>query len=94
MMLLFIWGRLRYDMVAVIEAARGAGVRHRLPKQAFYRIFSDDIVIIVASAVGAPAAVQRSGASSARCWCSSGGYDADPLAIAALCLVTLPLSPR
>lgn len=60
MMLLFIWGKLRYDVVAVIAllAALAAGVVS--PKEAFSG-FSDDIVVIVASALVLSGAVQRSG---------------------------------
>jgi di/tricarboxylate transporter len=60
MMLLFIWGKLRYDVVAVIAllAALAAGVVK--PKEAFSG-FSDDIVIVVASALVLSGAVQRSG---------------------------------
>ncbi len=60
MMLLFIWGKFRYDLVAVMAlmAALAAGVVS--PKQAFSG-FSDDIVIIVASALVLSGAVQRSG---------------------------------
>jgi di/tricarboxylate transporter len=60
MMLLFIWGRFRYDMVAVMAllAALATGIVQ--PKDAFSG-FSDDIVIIVASALVLSGAVQRSG---------------------------------
>ncbi|WP_332686148.1 SLC13 family permease [Devosia sp.] len=60
MMLAFIWGRWRYDVVAVgaLLAALALGVV--APDQAFSG-FSDDIVIIVASALVISAAVSRSG---------------------------------
>src|SRR5689334_23168493 len=60
MMLLFVWGRLRYDLVAILAllAALAAGVVK--PKEAFSG-FSDDIVIIVGSALVLSGAVQRSG---------------------------------
>lgn len=60
MMLLFIWGRFRYDLVAVMAllAALAAGIVD--PKHAFSG-FSDDIVIIVGSALVLSGAVQRSG---------------------------------
>jgi di/tricarboxylate transporter len=60
MMALFAWGRWRYDLVAVVAllAAIGAGIVP--PKEAF-KGFSDDIVIIVASALVVSAAVARSG---------------------------------
>ena len=60
MMALFIWGRLRYDLVAVVSllAAIAAGI---VPPEKAYTGFSDDIVIIVASALLVSAAVARSG---------------------------------
>jgi len=60
MMLLFIWGKFRYDMVAVIALLAALALGIVSPKQAFTG-FSDDIVIIVASALVLSAAVQRSG---------------------------------
>ena len=57
---LFVWGRLRYDLVAALAPwprSRPASCR---PKEAFTG-FSDDIVIIVASALLVSAAVARSG---------------------------------
>jgi di/tricarboxylate transporter len=60
MMALFVWGRLRYDLVAVLAlfAAIVAGI---VPHDKAFSGFSDDIVIIVASALLVSAAVQRSG---------------------------------
>ena len=60
MMALFVWGRLRYDLVAVLAlfAAIVAGI---VPYNKAFSGFSDDIVIIVASALLVSAAVQRSG---------------------------------
>ena len=60
MMGLFLWGRLRYDLVGALAllAALAAGIVG--PKEAFSG-FSDDIVIIVASALVVSAAVGRSG---------------------------------
>jgi di/tricarboxylate transporter len=60
MMALFIWGKFRYDLVAVMAllAAVAAGIV--APDQAFSG-FSDDIVIIVGSALILSGAVQRSG---------------------------------
>ncbi|WP_343518767.1 SLC13 family permease [Sphingomonas sp.] len=61
MMALFLWGKFRYDVVAVMAllAAVAAGIVK--PADAF-RGFSDDIVIIVGSALVLSGAVQRSGA--------------------------------
>lgn len=60
MMLLFVWGRLRYDMVAVVALLAALATGIVKPADAFSG-FSDDIVIIVASALVLSAAVQRSG---------------------------------
>jgi di/tricarboxylate transporter len=60
MMLLFIWGRFRYDMVAVISLLAALELGIVSPKQSLTG-FSDDIVIIVASALVLSGAVQRSG---------------------------------
>jgi di/tricarboxylate transporter len=60
MMLLFIWGRLRYDLVAILAllASIAAGT---VPAKEAFSGFSDDIVVIVASALVVSAAVARSG---------------------------------
>jgi di/tricarboxylate transporter len=60
MMALFVWGRLRYDLVAVLAlfTAIVAGI---VPYDKAFSGFSDDIVIIVACALLVSAAVQRSG---------------------------------
>ena len=60
MMVLFIWGRLRYDVVALLAllATIAAGI---VPPDKAFSGFSDDIVIIVASALLVSAAVGRSG---------------------------------
>lgn len=59
-MLLFIWGRLRYDLVAIVAllASIAAGT---VPADKAFSGFSDDIVIIVASALVLSAAIARSG---------------------------------
>jgi di/tricarboxylate transporter len=61
MMAAFGWGRLRYDVVAVLAlvVAILVGV---VPHEAAFAGFGDDIVIIVASALIVSAAVERSGA--------------------------------
>jgi len=60
MMGLFIWGRLRYDLVAVLAllASVAAGT---VPAEKAFLGFADDIVIIVGSALVVSAAVARSG---------------------------------
>ncbi|MBB5687730.1 SLC13 family permease [Sphingobium boeckii] len=60
MMLLFIWGRLRYDLVAILALLASIAAGTVSSKNAFSG-FSDDIVIIVASALVVSAAVARSG---------------------------------
>ncbi len=59
-MALFVWGRLRYDLVAILAllAAVFTGI---VPYGQAFAGFSDDIVIIVASALIVSAAVARSG---------------------------------
>lgn len=59
-MVLFLWGRFRYDLTAIIAllAALALGVVN--PVDAF-KGFADDVVIIVGSALVISAAVQRSG---------------------------------
>jgi di/tricarboxylate transporter len=63
-MILFIWGRLRYDLVAVLALllAVFTGI---VPYGQAFSGFSDDIVIIVASALVVSAAVERSGVMEA-----------------------------
>ncbi|HKT76307.1 MAG TPA: SLC13 family permease [Sphingobium sp.] len=60
MMALFIWGRFRYDVTAIIALLAALALGIVKPKDAFTG-FSDDIVIIVGSALVLSAAVQRSG---------------------------------
>jgi di/tricarboxylate transporter len=60
MMTLFVWGRLRYDVVSAVGLLTAvlAGV---VPAKKAFSGFGDDIVIIVASALVVSAAVGRSG---------------------------------
>lgn len=60
MMAAFVWGRLRYDLVAVLAllAALAVGV---VPLEDAFSGFSNDIVIIVGSALLVSAGVARSG---------------------------------
>ena len=64
MMGLFLWGRFRYDVTAIIALLAALVLGIVKPKEAFTG-FSDDIVIIVGSALVISAAVQRSGAIEA-----------------------------
>src|SRR5215210_9241081 len=61
MMGLFVWPRLLYDLVAALSllAAVLAGI---VPAKEAFKGFSDDIIIIVASALLVSAAIARSGA--------------------------------
>jgi di/tricarboxylate transporter len=60
MMAMFVWGRLRYDLVAMLAllVAIAAGI---VPYDKAFTGFSDDIVIIIGSALVVSAAVERSG---------------------------------
>ena len=60
MMGLFIWGRFRYDVTAILALLAALAVGIVKPEDAFSG-FSDDIVIIVGSALVMSAAMQRSG---------------------------------
>jgi di/tricarboxylate transporter len=60
MMTLFAWGRWRYDLVAAI-ALLTAVIAGIVPPDQAFKGFSDDIVIIVGSALVVSAAVARSG---------------------------------
>ena len=60
MMGLFIWGRFRYDVTAIIALLAALALGIVSPKEAFSG-FSDDIVVIVGSALVLSAAMQRSG---------------------------------
>src|SRR5919107_629536 len=60
MMVLFVWGRLRYDLVALVSLLTAVLVGI-VPANKAFQGFSDDIVIIVASALLVSAAVAKSG---------------------------------
>jgi di/tricarboxylate transporter len=57
---LLIWGRIRYDLVALLALLISIACGIVKPEEAF-RGFSDDIVIIVGSALVVSAAIARSG---------------------------------
>jgi di/tricarboxylate transporter len=59
-MAMFVWGRFRYDVIAILALLASLAIGIVKPKDAFSG-FSDDIVIIVGSALVVSAAVQRSG---------------------------------
>lgn len=60
MMAMFVWGRIRYDVVAMLAlvAAVLCGI---VPAKDAFTGFSDDVVIIVAAALVASAAIAKSG---------------------------------
>src|SRR5687768_7230556 len=60
MMGLFVWGRLRYDVVAMLALFTGVAIGI-VPVEEAFTGFSDDIIIIVGSALVVSAAVARSG---------------------------------
>ncbi len=60
MMVLFVWGRLRYDVVAML-ALLAAVLTGIVPAKEAFTGFSDDVVIIVATALLVSAAVAKSG---------------------------------
>lgn len=60
MMIAFIWGRLRYDLIACLALLASVAAGTVTYRNAFSG-FSDDIVIIVGSALLVSSAVQRSG---------------------------------
>src|SRR3546814_4322485 len=59
-MILFIWGRLRYDLVAIL-ALLVSILAGTVPAKHAFSGFSDDIIIIIGSALVLSAAVARSG---------------------------------
>ncbi len=63
MMVAFVWGLFRYDIVAVVAAVAliGALAFGVVPPDAAFSGFSDDIVIIVGSALLVSSAVARTG---------------------------------
>src|SRR3546814_2211890 len=60
MMAMFVWGRFRYDVVAILALLTALALGIVSPEEAFTG-FSDDLVIIVGSALVLSGAVQRSG---------------------------------
>ncbi|MBO9707544.1 MAG: SLC13 family permease [Caulobacter sp.] len=59
-LLCFVWGRWRYDLIALAALAVGA-VGGLIPIKAAFEGFSNDIVIIIASALVLSTAISRSG---------------------------------
>ncbi len=59
-MAMFVWGRVRFDLVALLALLASVATGIVPPEQAFQG-FSDDVVVIVASALVVSAAIARSG---------------------------------
>jgi di/tricarboxylate transporter len=60
MMALFIWGRLRYDIVGCLALLASVATGLVKPAEAF-KGFSDDIVVVVASALVVSSAIAQTG---------------------------------
>lgn len=91
MMLLFVWGRLRYDvvaMMALIVAVLGGIV----PYDRAFQGFSDDIVIIVGTALVVSEAVARTGLMEALLQRASPYVRAVPAQVAVLVVTVTLLS--
>lgn len=71
-MALFIWGRFRYDLVAIMSLLAAVATGIVAPDRAFSG-FSDEIVIIVGSALIVSAAIERSGVVEALVARATGG---------------------
>ncbi|HEU0071034.1 MAG TPA: SLC13 family permease [Alphaproteobacteria bacterium] len=88
---LFVWDRLRYDLVAMLAllAALACGVVK--PEEAF-RGFSDDIVIIIASALVISAAIAKSGIAEAALRPVAGWMRSSEMQIVVLATIVAVLS--
>ena len=91
-MAMFVWGRFRYDVIAILALLAALALGIVKPKDAFSG-FSDDIVIIVGSALVVSAAVQRSGVIERAGDLDRQPGDAGPLAVARADRIASP-SPR
>jgi di/tricarboxylate transporter len=87
----FLWGRLRYDLVAAGALLAGLALGVVEPEDAFAG-FSDDIVIIVGGALVVSAAIARSGVMEAAFQRLAPGLTAPALQIAALVVAVTALS--
>src|SRR5436305_11287740 len=82
-MLLFVWGRFRYDLVAILSVLAALTTGVVTPARAFSG-FSDEIVIIVGSALIVSAAIERSGVIEALVARATGGIKSIGAQIAVL----------
>lgn len=57
---MFVWGRIRYDLVALLALAAGVATGI-VPAKAAFSGFADDVVVIVACALVTSAAIAKSG---------------------------------
>jgi di/tricarboxylate transporter len=92
MMAMFVWGKLRYDLVALLAllAAVLAGI---VPYDKAFSGFSDDILVIVASALILSAAVARSGLIEMALRPISAFLKTTTVQVAALTATVAALSP-
>jgi di/tricarboxylate transporter len=92
MMAMFVWGKLRYDLVALLAllAAVLAGI---VPHDRAFSGFSDDIIVIVACALLLSAAVARSGAVESLLRPVSPFLHSTTAQVAALSAAVAALSP-
>lgn len=91
MMVLFVWGRIRYDLVALLAllASLAAGIVK--PGDAF-KGFGDDVVIIVACALVISAAITRSGVVEQAVRWIAPALTTPGLQVGALALIVAALS--
>ncbi len=91
MMALFVWGRIRFDLVAILALFAAVVVGVVEPDAAFVG-FGDDIVIIVASALVTSSAISRSGVADLAVKRLGGFLQTPPRQIAALAGLVMVLS--
>ena len=90
MMALFVWGKLRYDVVAMLALFVSVLVGI-VPADEAFSGFGDDIVIIVAAALLVSAAVARSGVAEQvmRPLAAVSAIDADQVFVLVLAVIVL-----
>ncbi|MGE3145009.1 MAG: SLC13 family permease [Pseudorhodoplanes sp.] len=92
MMAMFVWGRLRYDLVALL-ALLAAVLSGIVPYDRAFSGFSDDIIVIVAAALLLSAAVTHSGAIESLLRPVSPYLQSTGIQVLALTTVVAALSP-
>ena len=88
---LFVWDRVRYDLVAMLALMAGVACGIVAPEDAFQG-FSDDIVIIIGSALVISAAVAKSGLAEAAMRPVAGWMKSSEMQIAVLATIVAVLS--